>query len=299
MRLRYEAVFIKHNIFTYFSCLNEFVMNQISRSTNGNSNKTQHGRKTPYLICLISAAVLVFIYGFQQFYPDFIYAFSNTVTIVVAGLAVLSSFLALRKYWDTLRSRLSRIWLSFTLGMVLWFLGEVGWFVYTMVLNVKIPYPSLADIFWLAGYVPLFLALLFYVQLFQPVISRRLFFIAGLIVACTSALTFPLLMMPVLAEAPEDFATLFFDLAYPSLDLVLLLESILGLSVFTVAKLKCRVGAAWHVINAAIFANVLGDMTFSYTTLNGTYYNGHPQELLFLVSYLLFALAFYVHSKEL
>lgn len=265
-----------------------------------NSSRTQRvRRRIPYLVFPLTVIVLVLIYGFQGFYPDSMYAFSNTVTIFVSGLAVLSSFLALRKYWDTIKSRLSRIWLGFTLGMLFWFLGELGWFVYTMILNVEIPYPSLADIFWLAGYVPLFLALLFYVQLFQPVISRRLFLISGFIVACVSILTFPLLIMPVLAEAPSDFAILFIDLAYPSLDLMLFLESVLGLSVFTIAKVKSRVGTAWHIINAAILVNVLGDMTFSYTTLNGTYYNGHLQELLFLSGYLLFALAFYVHSKEL
>jgi hypothetical protein len=291
MRLRYEAVFIKHNIFTFFFCLNESTMN---------SSRTQRvRRRIPYLVFLLAVVVLVLVYGFQGFYPDSMYAFSNTVPIVVSGLAVLSSFLALRKYWDTIRSRLSRIWLSFTLGMLLWFFGELGWFVYTMVLNVEIPYPSLADIFWLVGYVPLFLALLFYVQLFQPVISRKLFFIAGFSVACVSILTFPLLIMPVLAEASEDFVMLFINLAYPSLDLMLFLESVLGLSVFTIAKVKSRVGVAWRIINAAILTIVLADMTFSYTTLNGTYYNGHPAELLFHVSYLLFALAFYVHSQEL
>jgi hypothetical protein len=40
-------------------------------------------------------------------------------------------------------------------------------------------------------------------------------------------------------------------------------------------------------------------MLWSYTTLQETYYDGHPLELLFHWGYILFALAFYTHMKEL
>jgi len=195
---------------------------------------------------------------------------------------------------------MSKIWFGFTFGMLLWFLGELGWAVYTTVLKVEIPYPSIADVFWLSGYVPLFVVLLLYVENFQHKISVKMFLVAGVIVAVMSAIVFSLLMIPVLAEASQqDFLTLSISLAYPGLDILLFLEAILGLLVFTVTRLKGRIGVAWLLMNTAIFANVLGDMTFSYFTLEGTYYNGHPQELLFHAGYLLFALAFFVHSKEL
>jgi len=40
-------------------------------------------------------------------------------------------------------------------------------------------------------------------------------------------------------------------------------------------------------------------MLFTYTTLQNTYHNGHPLELLFHFGYILYALAFYAHRKEL
>lgn len=169
-----------------------------------------------------------------------------------------------------------------------------------MVLNVEIPYPSIADVFWLSGYVPLFIALLLYVQLFQPAISERMFFVAGTIVVCVSAAAFPPLMLPVLRDtSQQDLVALSISLAYPSLDLLLFLEAILGLLVFTGTRLKGRVGTAWYFMNAAILLNVVADMTFSYFTFEDTYYNGHPQELLFHVGYLLFALAFYAFKRTL
>jgi len=271
-----------------------------SQTTDDALDVVSRGKKLAYALCLVVALGLVFVYALQRSFPDFIYTFSNVVPPFIAGAAVLSSFFALRKYWESFGSRLSEIWLSFAAGMILWFLGELGWALYTMVLGIEIPYPSIADVFWLVGYVPLFIALLLYIQLFQPAISSRMFFGAAAIVAGATAATFLTLMMPVLAGASEqDFITLSISFAYPALDLALFLEAIIGLLVFTFTRMKSRVGRAWHFINSAILLNAVADMSFSYFTLEGTYYNGHPQELLFHFGYLLFALAFYVHSREL
>lgn len=278
------------------------MLSKTSHKTDANPRLIRRHLKVAYLLVLISALTLVFVYAFQSFYPDSIYTFSNVFPPFVPGFAVLSSFFALLRYWESIRSRMSMIWLCFSLGMLLWFFGELGWAFYTMVLNIDVPYPSIADVFWLSGYVPLFIALLLYIQIIQPAISLRLFSFAAVIVTVGTVIVFSLLMVPVLGGASqEDFVKLSIDLAYPTLDLALSLETILGLLVFTVTRLKARIGVAWHIMNAAILSNVVADMAFSYTNLESVnaYYNGHPLELLYHVGYLLFALAFFVHSREL
>lgn len=275
-------------------------MSNPNQKTVVNPRVNRRDLRVAYGLCLATTIGLIVVYLFQNFYPTFMYTFSNIIAPLTAGVAVLVSFLALRRYWDYFGSRQSKIWLCFSLGMLLWFLGELGWAVYTIVLNVEIPFPSIADVFWLSGYLPLFIALLFYVEMFQRAISVRLFLIAGVIVAFMSALVFSFLMIPVLADASQqDFLMLSISLAYPGLDIFLFLEAVLGLLVFTVTKHKGRIGLAWLFMNIAILSNVLGDMAFSYTTLNGTYYNGHLTELFFLFGYILFALAFYAHTREL
>jgi len=223
---------------------------------------------------------------------------SNIFAPLTAGTAVAASFLALRRYWDTLSSRLSRIWLCFTLGMILWFLGELGWTIYVLVLGIEIPYPSIADIFWLSGYIPLFIALDLYIRLFRPALFRRMYFVGAALVSILSVTLFIVLAPPIL-EAEEDVVTKIVSIAYPVLDLMLLSEAILGLLIFTMTKLKGRIGVAWLFINAGILMNVIADILFSYTTLQGTYYDGHPLELFFHWGYILFALGFYTHMKEL
>lgn len=274
-------------------------MSNTSQEIDENSQRNISRFKVAYSLCLVTVIGLTIVYVFQSFYKDFMYVFSNTVPTLFAGAALVSSLFALKRYWYDIRSRLSRTWLCFTLGMLLWFLGEFGWAFYTMVLNIEIPYPSIADVFWLGGYVPLLIALLLYVQLLKPAISAKIFLWATTIDTSISVMFFSPIIIPILLEASgQDLGSTILNLAYPSFDLILFLITLLGLLVFTITKLKGRLGMAWHLINTAILLNIFGDVAFAYTTSSDTYYNGHPLELLFLFGYLFFTLAFYVHKKE-
>jgi hypothetical protein len=178
--------------------------------------------------------------------------------------------------------------------MTLWFLGELSWAVYTFAFSVEIPYPSIADIFWLAGYIPLFLALYVYARLFASVLSKRTIALIATIIIILGVLVSVALIIPVMG-VEENLATFAIDLAYPLLDIALLSTALVGLAIFQ----KGSLGKSWLWIILGILLNVAGDMIFSYTTAQGTYYNGHPSELLFVYGYLLFMIAFYVHTKEL
>lgn len=248
------------------------------------------------MLSLLLGLALTSIYIFQANYLDSMYVFSNAFPPVIASAAVVSAGLALKRYWGRPEDKFSRIWLAFTLGMIFWFLGELGWAIYTLALNVETPYPSIADAAWLIGYIPLFVAFRGYVKSFHFMISRRLYkFSAALIVfACLGS--FAYFVAPVFAEiATRDATTVAVDIAYPAMDLCLLGYGLLALLIF----LKGRIALAWALISSAVLMNVGADILFAYTTLQGTYFNGNPLELLFHFGYILFALAFYVHTKEL
>lgn len=198
------------------------------------------------------------------------------------------------RYRAGLGSRPGQIWSMLTGGILLWFLGEVTWSVYYDVLNVSVPYPSVADAFYLSGYIPLFAGFYFYVTYFRPAISRQVVLgVMGAILA-SAAVVLVLLIGPVLATSGEPLAK-FFDFAYPLLDLALLSMALLGLGLLV----KGRLGTAWLFFNVGILLNVLGDLLFTYTTALGTYYLGSLPDLFFMQGYVSFALAFYLHGKEL
>ncbi|HZW85464.1 MAG TPA: hypothetical protein VFE91_06155 [Nitrososphaerales archaeon] len=197
-------------------------------------------------------------------------------------------------YETRLSTRSGRIWVSFTAGIVLWFLGELSWAYYTIGLQIQIPYPSAADAFYLAGYFPLMLGLFLYVAYFRSAISTSKMIVVALAILGSAAAIVYALLGPIFA-ASEPALTFFFDLAYPLLDLVLLSLAILGLGLLV----RGRLGNAWALLTTGVLLNVLGDLLFSYTTASGTYYNGSISDFIYLWGYLAFALAFYVHHKEL
>jgi len=252
--------------------------------------------KIPYILSMLLGLVLTIIYIFQAKYPDSMYVFSNAFPPVIAGAAVVFAGLALKKYWGRPDDKFSRIWLAFTLGMIFWFLGELGWAIYTLALNVEVPYPSVADAAWIIGYIPLFAAFHGYVRNFQFTISRKLYRIGAIVINLVCLASFAYFVTPVFADmAGKEALTIAFDIAYPALDLCLLGYALLALLIF----MRGRIAFAWALISSAVFMFALADMLFTYTTLQGSYFSGHPLELAFHFGYILYALAFYVHTKEL
>jgi hypothetical protein len=50
--------------------------------------------------------------------------FSNLFPLIISGTAFLFSILAFKRYWTKSKEYFSIIWLCFSIGLGLWFLGE-------------------------------------------------------------------------------------------------------------------------------------------------------------------------------
>lgn len=246
-----------------------------------------------YKISLSVIVGLILLYAFQGYYPDFITFFSNAFSPIIAGATVIVSGVSLERYWRKAKGKFPIIWLYFTCGLFLWFIGEAVWAGYTLILGVELPYPSAADVFWIAGYFPFFIALYLYVQLFAHALTKKNVAIVMAVTIILTVLVTTTLLAPILG-AEENLIVMVMDFAYPILDLSLLSVALLGLIIFW----KGELGKSWLLINAAILIDVCADILFSYTTAQGIYYSGHMLDLLFDFSYLFFLMAFYVHTKE-
>jgi hypothetical protein len=246
-----------------------------------------------WLTAAVSALLLV-IYALYGLFPDSVALFTDYATPLISGVAALIAILATLKYGATLRTRFSGAWLLFAIGMTAWFVAELIWAVYVLVLNVPIPFPSIADPFYVAGYFSFFGGLVIYANLFSAAITRKRFTITSAVVAVGTLLVAWFLLAPVLASN-SDSMTKALDVLYPILDVLILGGAVLGLAIFAGGRL----GRAWAVLIAAIVVDVLADIAFAYMDAQGTYYSGSVSDFLYLWSYALFALAFYVHRGEL
>jgi hypothetical protein len=258
------------------------------------------GRKAESLVALIGfrvwlAAMVAIsaVFAFQTYYSGFIGPLSNVLPTICALAAFLSSFSCMRRYGFTLKLNFEAVWFLFTLGTGLWALAEGVWAFYYFILLIPVPYPSLADVFYMGGYLPIIAALLGYLSTFRVALTRRRLVYAGVVIVVAVALALEFVLPVELGKnlTPLNFAT---DMIYPVLDLMLLSLAVLSLAIFVGGAI-----AKWWLlfgIGAGLY--VVGDEFFLYQVAHGTYYNGSVDDLIFLLGYLTFALAFYAHRKE-
>jgi len=247
-----------------------------------------------YVLCLVYSIVLAFIYGLGQLNPEFMLVFSNIIFPATAAAVVMASFWTLRRYAaHTFKPMFSAAWIGVSAWLFMWFLGESTWAVCVVLLQID-PFPSLADIFYIGGYVFLFIALFLILKLFPSVSSvKKLAFSAVVSVSVSVAVGYFLLTPILTSEA--DLYKIVFSAAYPILDIGLF---VLVFSIFMIF-IEGAIGKAWFFLTLGITLQIVADLLFTYAELQGFYFEGHPLELFWLWGYIAFLLGFHIHKREL
>lgn len=252
---------------------------------------------------LVAAAIavgLAVFYILVQQWPSIIAESTDIIFIMVSGGTSLYAFVVIgemRKRTTSiphLEAKLRSAYYGIFLAILLWFMGETTWGVYEVILRVNIPYPSIADIFYLAGYLPALASTLSLMWIFRRLVTPVRRALAGLVGFAIVGLVFVFVLGP-LSGSSSDIVTKTFDLAYPFLDAVLLVLVTLILFGF----LGSTLSKPWVWICASLLLNAFADIVFSWGTLTGWYYSGHPIELLWLYGYLGFAIGFNQQRLEL
>lgn len=86
--------------------------------------------ESAYLMGLIAGIGITLVYMFQQSYREFMLLFPYVYWFVSLTVTVIVSMFALWRYWENLRSKLSQIWFSFTVGMFLFYIGIIMFTVF-------------------------------------------------------------------------------------------------------------------------------------------------------------------------
>jgi uncharacterized membrane protein len=167
--------------------------------------------------------------------------------------------------------------------MLLFFLGDTTRAVSSLIFGISGAYSLVGDMFWLAGYASIFLALLMQAWPFREAFSTGKF--AALLVFAAAVVVLALaILVPLYSHS----------LANVLLDVLLLLVATLSFIFFVR-------GSLWRpmlFVIAGVIVAASADILLSWTVSNGTYYSGHPLELLYHWSYLAFALGFFLQMKQ-
>jgi hypothetical protein len=181
--------------------------------------------------------------------------------------------------------------LAFGLGLVSWTAGDVLWAI-LYADDPAPPYPSVADVLWLAWY-PLTaagIALLIRLQITQFHLHRWLDGVAVMLIVLTPCAA--LLLEPAAQEAPGTNAAEAVNFSYPILD-TLLIGAVLGIFGLT----AWRPGRTWLLLGLGCILMAVGDGVFAVQQARNAYLPGH-YDFIWPLGALLIAYAIWRPSEK-
>lgn len=245
-----------------------------------------------YFIFIALWGIVFYILNIRETFGNYLYQFAFGLIPLIGGISGMIK----SKQWGFLQSQVGRALFFISAGITSWGIGQMFWsLVYNILLQVEIPYPSLADVgyilavpLWLIGITNLSRAtgarfslrklegkfLLFII----PVVAISLSYYLLIVVARGGSITFD-----------EGALKLFFDLAYPIGDVLILTLALLiyGLS-FNYLGGRYKLPILSIILGFIVM--YITDFSFSYVTTNETYFNGHWVDILFPTAMMLMAL---------
>jgi hypothetical protein len=172
-----------------------------------------------------------------------------------------------------------------SLGLVGWSLGDIVWSFYNIVLKVEVPYPSFADVgffsivpFWFIGMIYIARAGGARFQL-RDKRGKALVIFIPVVVFIVSYYLF----LNGKAISGDSVLATFFNIAYPLGDM---LTASAALSAWILMKrfLGGRMRLPIIILICGFLFQYLADLSFSYASTDGTYYNADWIDLFYLTS---------------
>jgi PAS domain S-box-containing protein len=183
-----------------------------------------------------------------------------------------------------------RGWTLLALSAGSWSMGQVAWAYYAVILNVPIPFPSVADVLFLGAGPLTFAGILCFWDAPQGTATRWNLWLDGLIIALSLVFTEWALDLKttVIAavQSTAPLATAYLNPLYLSADIV----------VGTMLILAIRRATHHHkgrmlLLLGGLGAAALSDSTFAYLSANNSYTAGDVIDTGWVVGYLMVALA--------
>jgi len=204
-------------------------------------------------------------------------------------------FLNARK-WGNFKSAMGQaVWLI-SIGLLTWGIGTLIFAYYNIVLQVEVPYPSVADSAYILSW-PLWIIGM--IRLSKATGAKYGLRLSGGKITLLAVPTFVAiisyyLLVTVAREGVIVFTDvkkykLFFDLAYPLGDVVILMVAILicGLSFKYLGGIYKK---AIYMILTSFILMYFADFAFSYTTTIETFYTANWVDLLFTITFFVLSL---------
>lgn len=257
--------------------------------------------KDPYYLYSIGLVLLsICVYVYINIYPEFAMNVSAILYPAIAAIPVVVYLVSIRKVSFSWEDKFSVMIVFQWIGSIIWFVGEIIWcWYYNLYYGLGNPYPSIADIFYVGAYFPVIMGLAIYIIYLYRTIKLELTrtqLLAGISSAIGAGVIVGAIywIMTIASYAGEmiPLDEFILNILYVLLDAVLLVVIVFGFIV-----IRGKMGRILLLFLVSCLLIIVYDVSFAYLEAYGLYYDGHPVELLDLISYIVDALAFYEVAK--
>lgn len=219
--------------------------------------------------------------------------FSDYSINAAAGAALVLSIAIV--YRQKLGGLHGKTYAAFAVGLALWFAAEVIQTYYEIGTEDEVPYPSLADALWLAGYGPFGYHLFATYRFFNK--SARPHSLV-IVVATTAAIFGLFVPITVLSSSlfSDGLLELIVNVMYPSLDAALIVPAIMTFSILRKGRLTV---IPWVLLSASILIIAAADSAFGYIAATDPDSEIWGFGVFYVAGYLCMAGALYCHNRFL
>jgi hypothetical protein len=241
---------------------------------------THEGRLEPkwFLLPIALVFYVTAIYLIQPFAAEglgsYVISINNMILAIVG--AMLFAMVAHRFGW--LSSRPGQISAAIAVGLVAWTFAETTWLAYESV--GESPFPSVADLFYVAGYIAFAVALLLNIRTIRVKFKPQVLG-AWIVLSTISFVVIVFLAILPLFQGPLGLDTAV-SLVYPLADLVIII-----LALVIVLKFRSgEIAKPWVLLVLGFILQAVGDTWFEYAQNTGTYLLAyHPSDFLLALGY--------------
>jgi two-component system, cell cycle response regulator len=222
------------------------------------------------------AALVAYTFLGERLGPDDIYNRWLYDALILLGLAACAT--------RAVRVQAERgAWWSLTIGVGAWAIAEQ---LFHFVYSGSPPYPSVADVFYLAFYPACYVALLLLLRERFSEFSRSLWLDGAMATLATAAFGAAVLFEVVLRSTHGSTDVIVTNLAYPLGD-ILLLSAVIGIFALT----GWRPDRTWVLIGAGLALSAFADAVFLVQTATDSYTQGTLLDVVWPASILLLSAA--------
>jgi hypothetical protein len=233
--------------------------------------------------CLIVGFLIVW-YGLKPFEFTLASIVESLIFVVLSGFATVI-FTILASRFNFVRTKLGQTMFMLAAAFLLWFLAEITWFLYLLA-GMDPGVPSIADVFWVGGYIPAAIALLLNAQAIRAKFTTSTMGVWAIATILVAALVIALEVFPFVSASP-DIGTLV-TVIYPIFD-----TAIFSLALVTLLKFKSgEVAKPWAALIIGFLLTSVGDIWYTYATWTESYATAYnPVDFFLTLGYLAYVVS--------